>query len=78
MSEKRKSLFDETRNQTLHRLYPHQYADLEDKVKFGRTWRQKGDRQRVRALALQETRLHVRQLREVKKDDPKSSSVLLS
>jgi hypothetical protein len=54
----------ETKQQMFHRLYPHHYADMEAKVKVGRTWGGEGIRQRVRALARKETRLHVKQLRD--------------
>ena len=64
MAEKQKSKFDETRQEMFHRLYEHHYADVAAKIRVGRTWGGKGVRQRVRALARQETRLHVRQLRK--------------
>ena len=63
MTEKQKSRFDETRQQQFHRLYPHHYADMRDKVMVGGQWGGEGVRQRVRALARKETRLHVRELR---------------
>lgn len=66
--EKQKPQFTESRQETFHRLYPHHYADMEARVKVGRTWGGKGVRQRVRALARQETRIHVSQLREINND----------
>ena len=68
-----KSKFKETRQEMFHRLYDHHYADVATRVRVGRTWGGKGVRQRVRALARQETRLHVRQIREMKHEPTPAS-----
>jgi hypothetical protein len=65
MAEKQKSRFTETRQEQFHRLYPHHYLDMRSKVMAGGQWGTKDGRKRVRALARQETRLHVKQLRTV-------------
>ena len=65
---KQEPMYDETRNQVFHRLYPHHYADMVAKVKVGSTWGGEGIRQRVRALARQETRDHVKTLRGGKRN----------
>jgi hypothetical protein len=66
--EKQVSKFKETRQEMFHRLYPHHYADMEANVKVNDQWGGEGVRKRVRALARKETRLHVRQLREVRNE----------
>lgn len=64
--EKQKPVFDESRQAMYARLYPYHYEEMAARVKVGRTWGGKGVRQRVRALARQETRVHIRILREIK------------
>lgn len=66
--QKEVSKFKETRQEMFHRLYDHHYADVAARVRVGHTWGGRGVRQRVRALSRQETRLHVRQLREVRNE----------
>jgi|GEM_PF-5364596 hypothetical protein len=68
MVEKQKSRFKETRQEMFHRLYRPHYVDMRGKIMVGGQWGGEGVRKRVRALARQETRLHVRQLREVKNE----------
>ena len=60
----------ESKQVMFHRLYPHHYAEMRSKVMIGNQWGGEGVRQRVRGLARQETRLHVKALRRAKEAKP--------